>query len=494
MKKLIFIVFILSAILTGCSKKETVITGKLTGGEQLVAYSAPLDGMSYYYVRDYGFVDSIRTDADGNFELKPDVSRPVFITLWASHSNVEVKLLVEPGGHYDVQVGDDKKAQISGTNAAGQMLYAVLPNPAFVELEVRDLVWNDDVSLDMIHSRIDSMKQADMTMFGQLSDDGEISQSFSDLAMADRDCYYAAMKTRVLLVKTYNLIQNSDTSGYNRFIDALATVYKQYPPDGERLMFSSFWRQYVQLFATEYCIYSQKDMTPDRMREMRRDGTFRAYVLSSAKQQLTSKAFEFFQAGYLYFNTVEGDYSTDFITLFEQFEKDYPRSKYSKYLKPQIDKIVDYYRTVEQPYDETVRFLDNYAGINSLKEAVKPFAGKKIYVDVWASWCGPCKAEFAHNKALKTILAENDIRQLYISIDSDDRVQQWEEAIKYYSLSGNHIRANESFVVDLRRIFGREDGALSIPWYLYIDENGNIVSNSAQRPAEIVANGKFPDY
>jgi thiol-disulfide isomerase/thioredoxin len=484
---------ILSAILTGCSEKETVITGKLTGGEQLVAYSAPLDGTSYYYVRDYGFVDSIRTDAEGNFELKPNTGRPVFITLWALKSNVEVKLLVEPGGYYDVQVGDDKKALISGTNAAGQMLYAALPNPAFVELEARDLM-RDDVSPDVIHSRIDSMKRADMTMFGQLSDNGEISQSFFDLAMADRDCYYAAMETRVLLVKTYNLIQSGDTSGYNRFIDALATVYKQYPPDEERLMMSSFWIQYVQLFAIEYCIFSQKDMTPDRMSEMRRNGSFRAYILNNAKQQLISKAFGFFQAGYLYFNAVESNYSKDFIAFFEQFEKDYPESKYSKYLKPQIDKIADYYRTVEQPYDETVRFPDNYADINSLKEAVKLFGGKKIYVDVWASWCGPCKAEFAHNKALRTILEENDIRQLYISIDSDDHAQQWEEAIKYYSLSGTHIRANMSFVSNLRRIFGREDGTLFIPWYLYIDENGNIVSNSAQKPSEIVANGKFPDY
>ena len=56
--------------------------------------------------------------------------------------------------------------------------------------------------------------------------------------------------------------------------------------------------------------------------------------------------------------------------------------------------------------------------------------------------------------------------------------------IKYYKLEGYHIRANEKFGSDLREIFN-QNGRISIPWYLLVDENGEIVVEHAKRPSQL---------
>jgi len=52
--------------------------------------------------------------------------------------------------------------------------------------------------------------------------------------------------------------------------------------------------------------------------------------------------------------------------------------------------------------------------------------------------------------------------------------------IKYYRLTGNHVRANNELKEDLRRILGR----YGIPRYIFIDEKGNIVNDDAPRPSD----------
>ena len=146
-------------------------------------------------------------------------------------------------------------------------------------------------------------------------------------------------------------------------------------------------------------------------------------------------------------------------------------------------------------------FLEN---INSLEEAIKPLYGKKIYLDLWATWCSPCVDEFRHNEALKKNLAENDIQQLYISFDRDYEDERWKQAIKSYNLTGTHIRANEKLTLDLFRLIYSNRGvvyekpsdvesdlAFGIPRYVLIDEKGNIMNKSAIRPNRIVAGEKL---
>ncbi|MDR1345775.1 MAG: hypothetical protein LBK03_03635 [Bacteroidales bacterium] len=402
MKRVLFVIVLSSLIAAGCgSKKEVVITGLATGKPDLksLVYSTPLSGTSYF-----GFADTINLDEAGNFELKFEINKPVFITVSNSEPRLSAKLLVEPGNNYHIVMDiSQKDIQISGANEKGQMLYATLPNPFAIEMEVRKLKLSQDSSLVSIHNKIEELKQSDISKFKELLDKEEISKSFFNLVKTDRDCYYASLEARTSITKSHRVLETKQSvlpSGGN-LLENLTEIYTQYPPNDEKLLFSSFWKEYAENYVKYHKQYIQEDFDIEKIRELNKQQTINTFYIDESKKYLTGKALEFFQATHIYFTGLRHDYEKELIALYAQFVKDYPDSEYSKYLKPEIDEIVQYHQAIEKPFDDSMRFVDNYENINTLEEAIKPLKGKKIYIDVWATWCSPCKQEFKHQKALK---------------------------------------------------------------------------------------------
>ncbi|KAA6345537.1 Thiol:disulfide interchange protein TlpA [termite gut metagenome] len=492
MKQTFLFLTLATMLLSGCSKQEAILTGKISGtaGSKTLVYTAPISETCYL-----GFTDTLQVDDTGSFEVKFAITKPVFITLWTIEPYKQAKLLIEPGKSYDLVFEDEKDVQISGQNEKGQMFLSTLPNPSYVEMEGRSFI--RDTSLLSIHENIEKLKQDDLNHLKELLERKEISPVFFKRTEADRNCYYASLETRILLIKTYPLIQKrSDEdllkAGGNLF-KKLEEIYSQYPPNDENLIISSFWSEYAEGYVTGYKQFSQPDFDMAKFSQMRQDETIHAYMMHESTKYLTGKVLEFFQARYIHFIAyAHDDYEKELITVFDRFQKDYPQSQYANYVAPLIEKIVAYHQIIEQPFSEEMKFMAHYEDINTLEEAVKQLKGKAIYIDVWATWCSPCKHEFQHNAALKKILAENDIQQLYISIDDDKREKRWENGIKYFHLTGTHIRANKSLWNDLAKRFDKKNGAmLSIPWYILVDKNGNVLDEHAKSPSQLVTGEEF---
>lgn len=103
------------------------------------------------------------------------------------------------------------------------------------------------------------------------------------------------------------------------------------------------------------------------------------------------------------------------------------------------------------------------------------FKGKVIYLDLWASWCVPCRNE---TPALKTLYAKykNDPRVAIISIAVSDGVNEWKKAIK-------EDKPEWLQLLDKEGVVSKNYAAYEIPKFILINKQGNIVSFDAPRPS-----------
>jgi len=131
--------------------------------------------------------------------------------------------------------------------------------------------------------------------------------------------------------------------------------------------------------------------------------------------------------------------------------------------------------------------FDNYENIDGTTTSLSDLKGKYVYVDVWATWCGPCKAEIPALKKLEAQYHGKNIAFVSISIDDDrshngswDKAKDsWKAMVADKELKGIQLFAPKGWKSDF--VTGFE--IRGIPRFILIDPQGNIVDPSAPRPS-----------
>lgn len=132
--------------------------------------------------------------------------------------------------------------------------------------------------------------------------------------------------------------------------------------------------------------------------------------------------------------------------------------------------------------------FDNYENFKGGTTSLKDLAGKFVYVDVWATWCGPCIAEIPALKKLEADYADKNIEFVSISIDDAMRSgggdlavakNKWKTMIEEKNLGGIQLFSDKNWQSD----FIQNYNIKGIPRFILIDPNGNVVNANAPRPS-----------
>lgn len=102
------------------------------------------------------------------------------------------------------------------------------------------------------------------------------------------------------------------------------------------------------------------------------------------------------------------------------------------------------------------------------------FKGYYVYIDLWASWCGPCCKEVPYLQALEKELKNENVKFLSISLDKDEAA--WKAKMKELNMHGNQW-------IDPADMLGNALNVRGIPRFLIYDKEGNMYNGNAPRPS-----------
>ena len=121
----------------------------------------------------------------------------------------------------------------------------------------------------------------------------------------------------------------------------------------------------------------------------------------------------------------------------------------------------------------------NYPDTSGKNISLESLKGKLVYVDVWATWCGPCKAQIPFLKQLEEKYREEGIAFVSLSIDQLKNISKWKDMIVDKELEGIQIIADKAW----RSKFVTDYVIEGIPRFILIDKDGNLMDPMAPRPA-----------
>src|SRR5690606_35881252 len=142
-------------------------------------------------------------------------------------------------------------------------------------------------------------------------------------------------------------------------------------------------------------------------------------------------------------------------------------TRYSNALKQTLDNLLKFGKGDIAKDFTAVDLEGNKVQLSDLK-------GKVIYVDLWATWCGPCLVEMPFYETLKQKFKINsDVA--FVSLSIDNGIELWKKNVKARNADGLQWQINRNALNDY--------DIVSIPRSLLFDKNFIVVDMNAPMPS-----------
>ncbi len=430
--------------------------------------------------------------ASGVCKISLNKDQTGYININVPDYQIGIHLFVQKGDKIKVEVDTANKqepVQVTGNFAEGQNLFSRL---SFEYVTYVYSEYNKDTVAFMLKNHIATDKNKDLEGFEFLYKDKKINKTFFEFVKLHLDYYYASLLTGVICNRYNSFFLPKNHPLYKpdfpeEFRSLWEKTYEEYPLDNLKALqtpgFNDGFGTYINNYISWYLTYleikkGRARVSPETYKEYIEESFNRIYDNLSNK-----KIVEFAAAGKLYFELYQDKYQIELLEITRDFNARYPHSPYGPYIQQQNDKIIAFYKKGKEDFTAEQVLLTKGDTIHSFVDLVARFKGEAIFIDMWATWCGPCKQEFKYKNELEKFLKEKNVRMLFISMDEDNKDSLWKNMIKYYDLQGMHVRTTKELRDNLCVIFWKAN-SYSIPRYVFINKEGKIAIRNALRPSD----------
>ncbi|MFB3385995.1 TlpA family protein disulfide reductase [Flavobacterium sp. LAR06] len=113
------------------------------------------------------------------------------------------------------------------------------------------------------------------------------------------------------------------------------------------------------------------------------------------------------------------------------------------------------------------------------KTKLSDLKGKYVYIDLWATWCGPCRAEIPFLQKIEEKYHGKNIEFVSVSVDTPKDHDKWQKFVTDKQLGGIQLFSDNEW----KSAFVTSYNVTGIPRFILIDPKGNIVDANAARPS-----------
>ena len=237
---------------------------------------------------------------------------------------------------------------------------------------------------------------------------------------------------------------------------------------------------------TAYCYFSDYAEKENLITEPASKEVWDRLFFDYVKDNLKGKAAQTLCGDIIVGDTEQEIYSKWIPELAAKFHEIYPGSS----LEPVVNAAVVKNREMNAPKDMTGINFITAGQAKDVAGLISRYKGKPVLVDIWATWCGPCRRSFKEIAPIREFAKEKGIVLLYISIDeSENAMETVKDVVGLYGLKGDHIVVSGELREDVFATFGNSRGILSVPHSAFFNKEGEMVVKRFQEselPSELL--------